>query len=168
MNMRLQHRANLPSKSMCDGRNIIVIHFIMAWLGNFIIVVIHFACCTLFCTTRMLAKLLPFDFSFAHGEIRSLQLQLNHTKSACSKMNRTIAQLRSDVNDKMVKKFGMEIDFDEMEEAVLTRLLMNQPKVDDASAKHREMELRKLRVIFLNHKLMFTHPWCMAQILRLH
>lgn len=62
-------------------------------------------------------------------------------------MNRTIAQLRSEVNDKMVKKFGMKIDFDEMEEAVLARLLMNQPKVDDA-AKNREKELRKLQVIF--------------------
>lgn len=69
-------------------------------------------------------------------------------------MNRTIAQLRSDVNDKMVKKFGMNIDFDEMEEAVLTRLLMNQPKVDDAAAKHREKELRKLQVIF---ELLKTH-----------
>lgn len=98
-----------------------------------------------FCN-KMLDEL---SFFVSHtGKIRSLQLQLNHTKSTCSKMNRTIAQLRSDVNDKMVKKFGMKIDFDEMEEAVLTRLLMNQPKVDDAAAKHREKELRKLEVIY--------------------
>lgn len=62
-------------------------------------------------------------------------------------MNRAIAQLRSEVNDKMVKKFGMKIDFDEMEEAVLARLLMNQPNADDA-ARNREKEIRKLEVIF--------------------
>lgn len=48
----------------------------------------------------------------------------------------------------MVKKFGMKIDFDEMEEAVLTRLLMHQSKkCDDANDKAKE--LRKLKVIFL-------------------
>lgn len=63
-------------------------------------------------------------------------------------MNRTIAQLRSEVSDKMVKKFGMKIDFDEMEESVLARLLMNQPKINDDAAKIREKELRKLKVHF--------------------
>lgn len=72
-------------------------------------------------------------------------------------MKRTIAELRSDVNDKMVKKFGMKIDFDEMEEAVLARLLMNQPKVDDAAAKHREKELRKLEVGIFKLQTRF-HP----------
>lgn len=90
--------------------------------------------------------LLFFRWIFVSFVIRSLQLQLNQTKSTCSKMNRAIAQLRSEVNDKMVKKFGMEIDFDEMEESVLSRLLLNQSKVDDA-AKDREMEVRKLKVI---------------------
>lgn len=63
-------------------------------------------------------------------------------------MNTAIAQLHSEVNDKMVKKFGMKIDFDEMEESVLTRLLLNQTsKVDDA-ANDQEKEIRKLKVNF--------------------
>lgn len=61
-------------------------------------------------------------------------------------MNRTIAQLRSEVNDKMVKKFGMKIDFDEMEEAVLTRLLQNQSNVS-GDAKDKDREIQKLKVM---------------------
>lgn len=74
-------------------------------------------------------------------------MQLNQIKSTCTKINSEINLLRGDVNDKMVKKFGMKIDFDEMEEAVLTRLLMNQSKsYDDANVK--EKEIRKLKVFF--------------------
>lgn len=80
--------------------------------------------------------------------IRSLQMQLNQIKSTCSKMNNAITQLRNEVNDKMVKKFGMKIDFDEMEETVLTRLLMKQTKKCD-DAKDNEKEIRRLKVILM-------------------
>lgn len=69
-------------------------------------------------------------------------------------MNVAIAELHNEVSDKMVKKFGMEIDFDEMEESVLSRLLMNQRTVDDA-AKDREKEIQKLKVIWLIHSYAF-------------
>lgn len=133
--MKPKHRVNLLSKSIHKYIHNLPIYFIMQHDTEF-----YYSICSniyiLFAT-----------FIFRSHVIRSLQLQLNHTKSACSKMNRTIAQLRIEVNDKMVKKFGMKIDFDEMEEAVLARLLMNQLKVDD-TAKNREKELRKLKVIF--------------------
>lgn len=122
---------------LAKQKYICVVLLYTAWLG-----ILLYGIVALFATS--FAKLSVFVRTL----IRSLQLQLNQTKSACSKMNRTIAQQRSEVNDKMVKKFGMKIDFDEMEEAVLTRLLMNQPKFDDESARTREKELRKLKVIF--------------------
>lgn len=80
--------------------------------------------------------------------IRSLQTQLNQIKSTCSKMNNAITQLRNEVNDKMVQKFGMKIDFDEMEETVLTRLLMKQTKKCD-DTKDNEKEIRRLKVILM-------------------
>lgn len=83
-----------------------------------------------------------FNTSFV--SIRSLQMQLNQMRSTCSKMNNAITQLRLEVNDKMVKKFGMKIDFDEMEETVLTRLLMSQSKSGDGS-REKEREIRKLK-----------------------
>lgn len=55
--------------------------------------------------------------------------------------------MRSEINDKMVKKFGMKIDFDEMEEAVLTRLLTNQLK-HYGDAEKMENENRKFKVSY--------------------
>ncbi|XP_055326896.1 uncharacterized protein LOC129580473 [Sitodiplosis mosellana] len=84
-----------------------------------------------------------------HAKQKSLQLQLNQIKSTCTKINSNINSLRGEVNDKMVKKFGMKIDFDEMEEAVLTRLLMIQSKkCDDACEKDKD--LRQLKGILEN------------------
>lgn len=60
-------------------------------------------------------------------------------------MNSTIAQLKTEVYDKMVKKFGMKIDFDEMEETILTRLLMNQSK-NCTDNNDIDKEIRKLKV----------------------
>lgn len=60
-------------------------------------------------------------------------------------MNSEIAQLKTEVSDKMVKKFGMKIDFDEMEETVLTRLLMNQTK-DCTDEKNKEKEIQRFKV----------------------
>lgn len=55
--------------------------------------------------------------------------------------------MRSEINDKMLKKFGMKIDFDEMEEAVLTRLLTNQSK-HHGDAEKTEKENRKFKVYY--------------------
>lgn len=55
--------------------------------------------------------------------------------------------MRGEICDKMVKKFGMNIDFDEMEETLLTRLLTNQSKRCD-DTKQNEKEIRKLNVRF--------------------
>lgn len=60
-------------------------------------------------------------------------------------MNSAIAQLKTEVSDKMVNKFGMKIDFDEMEETVLTRLLMNQSK-NCSNDRDKEREFQKLKV----------------------
>ena len=80
-------------------------------------------------------------------QYRSLQMQLNQIKSACTKINSNIQLLSGEVNDKMVKKFGMKIDFDEMEEAVLTRLLMTQTKKCD-DANEQAKQIRQLKVPF--------------------
>lgn len=61
-------------------------------------------------------------------------------------MNHSINRLRSEISDKMVKKFGMKIDFDEMEEAVLTRLLLKQTK-SSINTKNKEKEIRRLHVM---------------------
>lgn len=79
---------------------------------------------------------------------RSLQVHLNQIKSTCSKMNCEISMLRNEIDDKMVKKFGMKIDFDEMEQNLLTRLLAKQQTNCDA-AKHRDREIRRLKVLYM-------------------
>lgn len=56
--------------------------------------------------------------------------------------------VRGEIHDKMVKKFGMKIDFDEMEETLLTRLLTNQSKRCDDTKQH-DKEIRKLNVRFI-------------------
>lgn len=63
-------------------------------------------------------------------------------------MNQRINQLRSEISDKMVKKFGMKIDFDEMEEAVLTRLLAKQTN-STMKLRDNEKEIQKLHVMQL-------------------
>lgn len=55
-----------------------------------------------------------------------------------------------EANDKMIKKFGMKVDFDEMEETVLIRLLMNQTK-DCDNSKEIDREMQKLKVNFNFH-----------------
>lgn len=74
-------------------------------------------------------------------------MRLNQIKSTCTKINAEINSLRGEISDKMVKKFGMKIDFDEMEETVLTRLLTNQSK-NCEHTKKEEQEIRKLNVRF--------------------
>lgn len=76
-------------------------------------------------------------------------MQLNQIKSTCAKINSNIQLLSGEVNDKMVKKFGMKIDFDEMEEAVLTRLLMTQTKKCD-DANEQAKQIRQLKVPFFS------------------
>lgn len=61
-------------------------------------------------------------------------------------MHQNINQLRNEVNEKMIKKFGMKIDFDEMEEAILTRLLTKHTNNSD-HMKNMEKEIRKLDVM---------------------
>lgn len=47
-----------------------------------------------------------------------------------------------------MKKFGMKIDLDEMEEAVLTHLLMEHPR-NYEDMKQEENDIRKLKVFIL-------------------
>lgn len=68
-------------------------------------------------------------------------------------MNNGITQLRNEVNDKMVKKFGMKIDFDEMEETVLTRLLLKHAKKCD-DARDKEKAIRRLKVILMFNSIL--------------
>lgn len=52
--------------------------------------------------------------------------QLAQAKSECSALNVKINRLKGEIRDALVKKFGLEIDLDEMEESILTKLLMKQ------------------------------------------
>lgn len=63
-------------------------------------------------------------------------------------MHQNINQLRNEVSEKMIKKFGMKIDFDEMEEAILTRLLTKHTN-NSEHMKNMEKEIRKLHVMLL-------------------
>lgn len=72
---------------------------------------------------------------------------LNHMKSVCRRMNEEISMLRIEIHDKMVKKFGMEIDFDEMEESVLIKMIANQTTVCADDREH-QIEVAKLKVSF--------------------
>lgn len=76
---------------------------------------------------------------------RTLQAHLNQIKSSCTKIGSEINSLRCAVNDKMIKKFGMKIDFDEMEETVLSRLLTNQIKSSN-DINDKDIQVRKLKV----------------------
>lgn len=66
-------------------------------------------------------------------------------KTICRKMNEEIISLRSQIHDKMMKKFGMEIDFDEMEAAVLTKMIAEQTKTSGNDCQ-TQVELGKLKV----------------------
>lgn len=61
-------------------------------------------------------------------------------------MNEEIVSLKSQTHDKLVKKFGIEIDFDEMEEAVLTQMVAEQTKKPDENNHQTQIELGKLKV----------------------
>lgn len=66
-------------------------------------------------------------------------------KTICRKMNEEIISLKSQIHDKMMNKFGMEIDFDEMEEAVLTKMIAEQTKTSEKDQLAR-IEREKLKV----------------------
>lgn len=72
--------------------------------------------------------------------------ELSQQKSICGKLNREIAKLKSQISDKMLKKFGAIIDFDEMEEEVLKKMLMNQSKSSKIKTKF-DMSLEVIKKI---------------------
>lgn len=76
---------------------------------------------------------------------RSFNLQLNQMKSICRKMSEEIASLKVLIHDKMMQKFGMEIDLDEMEETALGKMIANQTKLFDYEHQ-QHIELNKLKV----------------------
>lgn len=61
-------------------------------------------------------------------------------------MNEEISLLKNEIHDKMLKKFGMVIDFDEMEESILTRMIANQADKQRDSDRDTRIEIRKLKV----------------------
>lgn len=60
-------------------------------------------------------------------------------------MIREINRLKNQTNEKMLKKFGSVIDFDEMEESVLKKMLLNQSK----NLKKKENSDAELQVIII-------------------
>lgn len=70
---------------------------------------------------------------------------MSQQKSLCSKMIREINRLKNQTNEKMLKKFGSVIDFDEMEESVLKKMLLNQSK----NLKKKENSDAELQVIII-------------------
>lgn len=75
-------------------------------------------------------------------------------KTICRKMKEEIISFKSQIHDKMMKKFGMEIDFDEMEEAVLIRMISEQTK--SVTNDHQtQIELGKLKVHIPKYNLYF-------------
>lgn len=85
-------------------------------------------------------------------------------KTICRKMNEEIISLRNQIHDNMMKKFGMEIDFDEMEEAILIRMIAKQTKTNE-NDHQTQIELGKLKVhlkvfnfLFDFNKFFFNYP----------
>lgn len=76
-------------------------------------------------------------------------------KTICRKMNEEIISLRTQIHDKMMKKFGMEIDFDEMEEAILTKMIAEQTKTS-GNDHQTHVELGKLKVHSAHKYLQFS------------
>lgn len=65
--------------------------------------------------------------------------QLAQVKTECNTLNSEMNRLRSETRDALVKKFGIEIDLDEMEETILTKLLvrqMDQQKCENTNVKN--------------------------------
>lgn len=60
-------------------------------------------------------------------------------------MGQHIEKLQSEIDDKMIKKFGMHIDFDDMEESILKKVLLSQSKNSNENRKN-EMEIKTLMV----------------------
>lgn len=71
-------------------------------------------------------------------------------------MNEEIVSLKSQTHNEMMRKFGMEIDFDEMEEAVLSRMLAEQTKTGE-NDHQTQIELGKLKVRMSSILHLLTH-----------
>lgn len=63
-------------------------------------------------------------------------------------MGQQIEKLQSEIDDKMIKKFGMHVDFDDMEESILKKVLLDQSKNSNENRKN-EMEIKTLKVWIL-------------------
>lgn len=69
---------------------------------------------------------------------RSLKIKLSQLKSDCGMLNLDIDTLQAQIREKMIRKFGMIVDFDEMEEAVMRKAVADhEPNrtINDDSAK---------------------------------
>lgn len=69
---------------------------------------------------------------------RSLKLHLSQMKTNCSKLDQDIETRKEQNKSKMMRKFGMIVDFDEMEESILRKAVLqhtNTGGLDDSEAK---------------------------------